>query len=62
MRTYEFGREINATQLAYSRERIERYIDKLMAAGHKDPQRLTEFALEYLKELHEGRGLRFTGC
>ena len=62
LKSYEFTPEIDVSQLAYSRERIERYIDKLMAAGHEDPHRLTEFALEYLKELHEGPDLRFTGC
>jgi len=62
LRTYEFTREIDVSQLAYSRARIERYLDKLMAAGQEDPQRLTEFAVAYLKELHEGPDLRFTGC
>lgn len=50
------------SQLASSRERIERYIDKLMSAGYEDPQRLPQFVLAYLKELHEGPDLRFTGC
>ncbi len=62
LRSYEFTCEIDVSQLAYSRERIERYIDTLTAAGQEDPQRLIEFALAYLKELHEGRDLRFTGC
>lgn len=62
LRTYEFAGELNVSQLAYSRHRIERYIDKLMAAGQEDPQRLAEFAVAYLKELHEGPDSRFTGC
>jgi len=62
LRTYEFTAEIDVLQLAYSRERIERYISKLMTAGQEDPQRLTEFAVAYLKELHEGPDTRFTGC
>ena len=62
LRTYEFAEELNISQLAYSRYRIERYIDTLMTAGQEDPQRLTEFAVAYLKELYEGRDSRFTGC
>ena len=62
LRTYEFTEELNISQMAYSRYRIERYIDKLMVAGQEDPQRLTEFAVAYLKELHEGPDSRFTGC
>jgi hypothetical protein len=62
LRTYEFTEELNISQLTYSRYRIELYIDKLMGAGQEDPQRLTEFAVAYLRELYEGPDSRFTGC
>ena len=62
LKTYELARELDFSQLAYSRYSIERYIDKLMAAGQVDPQRLTEFAVPYFKELHDGPDIRFTGC
>jgi hypothetical protein len=31
-------------------------------AGQNDAQRLAVYGLAYLKELHEGRDPRFTGC
>ena len=33
-----------------------------MSAGQRDARQLTICGLEYLKELHEGRDPRFTGC
>lgn len=61
-RTYELTHEMDPAQLAQSREKITQYVDKLMSAGQRDPHQLTEFARAYLKELHEGRDLRFSGC
>ncbi|HKR84030.1 MAG TPA: hypothetical protein VJS37_07620 [Terriglobales bacterium] len=60
--SYELADRLSAEQLAQSRERICRYIDKLVAAGQKDPQKLAEYARAYLKEMHEDRDPRFTGC
>jgi hypothetical protein len=60
--TYELIGKMDATQVAQSRARIAQYIDKLVAAGQADPDRLTEYARAYLKELHEGPDPRFTGC
>jgi hypothetical protein len=34
----------------------------LAAAGQRDAGQLTVYGLAYLKELHEGRDPRFTGC
>ena len=59
---YELIGEMDVALVAHSREKVAQYIDKLAAAGHKDPQQLIEFARAYLKELHEGPDPRFTGC
>ncbi len=59
---YELTRKMDATELAQSRERITRYLDKLISAGQADPHQLTEYARAYLKEMHEGPDPRFTGC
>ena len=61
LRAYELGGKISSAQMAESRKRITSYINKLMSAGHKDPNQLTEFASAYLKEMHEGHDPRFTG-
>jgi len=61
-KTYELTCEMDAAQLAQTRAKVSRYIDKLMSAGQRDPHRLTAFARAYLKELHEGPDPRFTGC
>lgn len=61
-KTYELTRAMDTAQLAQTREKIGRYIDKLVSAGQKDPQQLTEFARAYLKELDQGPDPRFTGC
>ena len=60
--TYELTSKMDAAELAQSRDRITRYLDKLMSAGQADPRQLTEYARAYLKEMHEGRDPRFTGC
>jgi hypothetical protein len=48
--------------VADSRRKITRYIESLASAGHSDAQQLAVYGLAYLKELHEGRDPRFTGC
>jgi hypothetical protein len=62
LKTYELTSLMDDGQLAVSRERISSYVGKLMSAGQSDPDQLTEFARAYLKEMHEGRDPRFTGC
>jgi hypothetical protein len=61
-RAYEHVHEIDAVQLAVSRDRISQYVDTLMSAGQRDPHQLTEFACAYLKELHQGPDPRYSGC
>lgn len=60
--TYELTSKMDAAELARSRDRIARYLDKLISAGQDDPHRLTEYARAYLKEMCEGPDPRFTGC
>jgi hypothetical protein len=60
--TYELIGELDAARVALSRDRVIRYIEKLASAGHNDTHQLAEYALAYLKELHEGPDPRFTGC
>ena len=62
LRAYELTGKMDAAQLAQSRDRITRYLDKLISAGHADPHQLSEYACAYLKEMHEGPDPRFTGC
>jgi hypothetical protein len=59
---YELTSKMDAAELAQSRDRITRYLDKLISAGQADPHQLTEYARAYLKEMHEGPDPRFTGC
>ena len=60
--TYQLMRPLNAERVADSRLKITRYIESLASAGKNDAQELAEYGLVYLKELHEGRDPRFTGC
>jgi len=60
--TYELASKLDAAQVAQSRERMTQYIDTLISAGQTDPGQLAEYARAYLKEMHEGRDPRFTGC
>jgi hypothetical protein len=61
LESYESLRQMDAERIALSREKITEYIGKL-TAGRDDPHQLIEYAHAYLKELHEGRDPRFTGC
>jgi hypothetical protein len=62
LNSYGLSHELDSEQVMASRNRIARYIDKLVSAGQNDPNQLIIFASAYLKELHEGRDPRFTGC
>lgn len=42
--------------------KIGSYIAKLSSAGQRDPDRLTEYGLAYVRELHRGPDHRYTGC
>jgi hypothetical protein len=45
-----------------SREKIAGYLEKLKSAGQRDTTVLAEYGLAYLRELHEGRDRRYSGC
>ena len=60
--TYQLMRPLDPDRVSDSRQRITRYIESLASAGQSDAQQLTVYGLAYLKELHEERDPRFTGC
>jgi hypothetical protein len=62
LNTYQLMRPLDRHQVADSRRKITRYIESLTSGGQSDAQQLTVYGLAYLKELHEGRDPRFTGC
>jgi hypothetical protein len=62
LNTYRLMRPLDPDQVSDSRRKITRYIESLASAGQSDIQRLALYGLAYLKELHEGRDPRFTGC
>ena len=55
LKAYQLMRPLDAERVSDSRLKITKYIESLSTAGHRD-------GLAYLKELHEGRDPRFTGC
>jgi hypothetical protein len=59
LKAYRSERPLDPEQIADSRRKISAYLKSL---GHRDAQQLTIYGLAYLKELHEGRDPRFTGC
>jgi hypothetical protein len=60
--TYQLMRPLDPDRVSDSRQRITRYIESLASAGQSDAQQLAVYGLAYLKELHEERDPRFTGC
>jgi hypothetical protein len=62
MNTYQLMRPLDPDRVSDSRRKITRYIESLTSAGQNDAKQLTVYGLAYLKELHEGRDPRFTGC
>lgn len=44
------------------RVKVGQYLAKLSSAGHRDAEELTYYGLVYLRVLHEGPDLRYTGC
>ena len=60
--TYQLMRPLDPDRVSDSRWRITRYIESLASAGQSDPHQLAVYGLAYLKELHEKRDPRFTGC
>jgi hypothetical protein len=59
---YQSIRPLDAERLAESRLKIRRYLEVLETTGQRDTKQLAMFGLAYLKEMHEGRDPRFTGC
>ena len=59
---YDPGGSLGKDRVEESRERVLRYFEKLASAGVRDADRLVEYGVAYLKELHEGPDPRFTGC
>ena len=59
---YQLMRPLDPDRVSGSRQRITRYIESLASAGQSDAQQLAVYGLANLKELHEGRDPRFTGC
>src|SRR5258707_7705672 len=62
LNAYQLMRPLDAERVSDSRLKITKYIESLSTAGHRDAEQLTIYGLAYLKELHEGRDPRFTGC
>ena len=62
LRAYEPIWTLDPAKVTELRERIRQYVDKLVSAGQRDAHNLAEYAMAYLKELHEGPDPRFTGC
>ena len=59
---YQLMRPLDPDRVSDSRQRITRYIESLTSAGQSDAQQLAVYGLAYLKELHEKRDPRLTGC
>ena len=57
LNTYQLMRPSDADRVSDSRQKVTRYIESLASAGQSDAQRLVEYGLAYLKELHETLGL-----
>jgi hypothetical protein len=62
MNTYQLMRPLDPDKVLDSRWKITRYIESLTSAGQIDAHQSAVYGLAYLKELHEGRDPRFTGC
>jgi len=62
LNAYQLTRRLDAERVSDSRLKITKYIESLSTAGLRDAEQLTIYGLAYLKELHEGRDPRFTGC
>jgi hypothetical protein len=62
LNSYELMRPLSAECVADSRQKVGRYLESLASAGQRDARQLVKYGLAYLKELHEGRDPRFTGC
>jgi hypothetical protein len=62
LEAYPLVRPLDAERAAESRRRTFRYLESLQSAGQRDATYLTEYGFAYLREMHEGRDPRYTGC
>jgi hypothetical protein len=62
LNTYQLTQPLDPARASTLRLKIARYIESLASAGQSDTQQLAMYGLAYLKEMHEGRDPRFTGC
>jgi hypothetical protein len=62
LEAYQSIRPLDAERAAESRRKIIRYLESLQSAGQRDTMHLTNYGLAYLREMHEGRDPRYTGC
>ena len=61
LRRYESMRH-PASCNAGCKEKLTKYIEMLNSAGQRNRRSLAFYGLAYLKELHEGRDQRYSGC
>jgi hypothetical protein len=62
LEAYQLVCPLDAERAAESRRKTLRYLESLQSAGQRDAIHLTNYGLAYLKEMHEGRDPRYTGC
>jgi hypothetical protein len=61
--TYQLMRPLDPRpRFRFKAENYPIYVESLASAGQSDAQQLAVYGLAYLKELHEERDPRFTGC
>jgi hypothetical protein len=58
----EIGSRLDNRKRPEIRAKIANYIATLSSAGQRDPNRLAEYGLAYLRALNEGPDSRYTGC
>jgi len=62
LEAYQLVRPLDAEGAAESTRRTFQYLQSLQSAGQRDAIHLTKCGLAYLREMHEGRDPRYTGC
>jgi hypothetical protein len=59
---YEPIKSFDDDRVAEFRTKLARYLEAIAPACEMNAEGLQEYGKAYLKELHEGRDPRFTGC
>jgi hypothetical protein len=59
---YEPLKTFDEDRIAEFRTKLSCYVEAIAPACQMNAERLQEYGKAYLKELHEGRDPRFTGC